>query len=835
MPKASTSRARASPAPKASSSRRPASPAGGDGRGLPNLHSADSIRAELLGNWERDGGESVLVVGVQVSVYLPFEKTLRLHEYRAVYFTDTEVEARLQLMSWKFMAQKHNLPPPEYPLIRTDYRLGPHEPMLYPQMWHPTAPHMAWVEKHELHRELHQGDIVAYVFQYHDWNPSATMSDYGRISGDLLCRLDLMFHEIYVKTLPFLKSARTRLLVPATMITECMRLLSDLRVLTPTFKDSATMVTRIQRGISELRAFRLFRLDVQHHVGDQSFVSDRVFNYVGVFTSDRAMTDLLHRLGVPVWLVVSGLPRGFQAQPPVPFSKLVETKPLNQLDEYHTDWAGRRQRNRDASPPSYSAPSATDPHAVPQARTSQRRSRSPPRTRYASTEQGGSSSGPLSRRSRSPGASRGQALPVSTVPRYILHEQPRLKDSATRKHPDAPPSWRPRDWVTDPGHQAAQGLKVPIWVPQLPQWLLDVAASVDRSVTREWRLCANDCIHPVPQDVFNRPLSYCMPPLHLLLKHEKRFQYVFAAWAALRDFWLRRLSDGDECALSATIWRKILDDKYNISKELAMWIENNAPQGVSPTATVAQAPVPSGGQGQAEDAHIASLRTQIQDAHLSEVTAVQDTRSSLYTRLGQAGEDLAVTTSCETAEPANWSALLPHLEVYCEIASRRIHRIDARCFTDLRTGGGLRWDEYWDYDGKRIVLFDRRSQVPREHPTHVDSELLLNEGALTWHLSPTDEEGLASPSRAVWRATAGLATDSEGALIVFSDPGPVPQTMPSGASNAPIPHHHRIPSTGIMPSFQTASIVVISSYGSDNFPKRISSGGHPRVPDLGDR
>ncbi|EJD44229.1 hypothetical protein AURDEDRAFT_166620 [Auricularia subglabra TFB-10046 SS5] len=654
--------------------------------------------------------------------------------------------------------------------------------MLYPQMWVPNAPHMAWVEKHELHRDLHQRDIVAYVFQYHDWNPVADMSEYGRISGDLLCRLDLVFHEIYVKALPFLKTARTRLLVPTTMITECTRLLSDLRVLTSTFKESAMMVTRVQRGIAELRAFRRFRLDVLHHVADQLFVSDRIFNYVGVFTSDRAMADLLHRLGVPVWLVVSGLPRGFQAQPPVPFSKCVEMKPLNQLDEYHTDWSGRRHRNRDASPPTYSASSESDPHAAPQARTSRRRSHSPGRVRHPSHDRGGIPSGTSSRRSRSPSASRGQPPAVSVVPRYVLHEQPRYNDPKTRRHPDAPETWRPRDWVTDPGHQAAQRFDLPSWVPELPVWLRDVAASVDRSVTREWRLCANDCIHPVPQDMFNRSLAYNMPPMHLLLKHEKRFKYVFAAWAALRDFWLRRLSDGEDCALSATIWRKIVDDKYNISKELASWIEKNCPQGVSPAAVVAQAPVPSRAQRLAEETRIASLRTQIRDADLSEVAAMPDTCPSLYTRLGQAGEDLVVTTSRATAEPADWSTPLSHLEVYCELAPRRIHRLDERCFTQLRAGD-VRWDEYWDYDEKRIVLFDQRSRVPYEHSSPGDSELLLNEGALTWHLSREDEDGLARSSRAIWRSTAGIATDSAGALIAFPGSESAPQAMPSRAQS----------------------------------------------------
>ncbi|EJD41649.1 hypothetical protein AURDEDRAFT_169307 [Auricularia subglabra TFB-10046 SS5] len=272
--------------------------------------------------------------------------------------------------------------------------------------------------------------------------------------------------------------------------------------------------------------------------------------------------------------------------------------------------------------------------------------------------------------------------------------------------------------------------------------------------------------------------------MHLLLKHEKRFKYVFSAWAALRDFWLRRLSDGDDCALPATTWRMILDDKYNISNELAAWIEKNGSQGVSPAATSSQAPVQSTAQRQADETNIAALRAQIRDAHLSEATTGPDASHSLYTRLGQEGEDLVVKSSRGTAQPENWTALLHQLEVYCELAPRRMHHLDERCFVELRAGD-VHWDEYWDYDGQRILLFDQRSRVPHEHAIASDCELFLNDGALTWHLSLSDEEGLAQPSRAAWRATTPLVTDPAGALIVFHASRSAPQTTSSGDSKEP--------------------------------------------------
>ncbi|EJD38648.1 hypothetical protein AURDEDRAFT_172275 [Auricularia subglabra TFB-10046 SS5] len=92
---------------------------------------------------------------------------------------------------------------------------------------------------------------------------------------------------------------------------------------------------------------------------------------------------------------------------------------------------------------------------------------------------------------------------------------------------------------------------------------------------REFRLCAPDTLHPVPQERFSQPLLYTLPPLHLMLKHEKRLQYVLKAWVALRDFWLRRIQRDGFCGLPAATWRKVLDDKYHVDPKLASWIEEH--------------------------------------------------------------------------------------------------------------------------------------------------------------------------------------------------------------------------------------------------------------------
>ena len=111
-----------------------------------------------------------------------------------------------------------------------------------------------------------------------------------------------------------------------------------------------------------------------------------MFNYVGVFTTDPAMVDLLHRLGVPAWGVVNTLPPGAIVKPAIPWERAVEMKPLEALDSrlYNNqavehDREGRTEHRSDEARPSY-------------------RSRSPPSTSSA----------------------------ASKVPRYMLHEEPRL-------------------------------------------------------------------------------------------------------------------------------------------------------------------------------------------------------------------------------------------------------------------------------------------------------------------------------------------------------------------------------------------------------------------------
>lgn len=181
-----------------------------------------------------------------------------------------------------------------------------------------------------------------------------------------------------------------------------MRLLSEFQTMAATFLESALNVTRVQRGIAELWAFYRFRMDVKYHVQAKHYVSEVFYPYVGVFTYDPKMSSLLHILGIPVWLVVQGLPEQFTAndvRAPRSWTLDVETTMLEAIPV-------------DAGSPITSQP------GEPSSSRARSRSRSPiPRQ-------------PRERRRSSPAPGSRPQTSMSGVfrgpPMYIQNEQPRL-------------------------------------------------------------------------------------------------------------------------------------------------------------------------------------------------------------------------------------------------------------------------------------------------------------------------------------------------------------------------------------------------------------------------
>lgn len=679
-------------------------------------------------------------------------------------------------------------PPPDYyPRVCVDYRLGAHEIMLYPQMWNSRAPHMAWIERVTLHRNLHQDNIVGYVFQPEDWEPIYPTAAYGRVAPSLLNRLQEAFSEIHMHVVPLMHAAKTRLLLPTSTVTDCVRLLADLQLLTATYRESAILVTRVQRGIAELRAFRLFRLDVKYRVGDPSFVSHVLFALVGVFTTNKGMAELLHRLGVPVWYLSTMVPdylRHGLIRPADSCARMVELKPLDSLDDFGTDSRGLRY-TRSLSPPVEEGSAAAWPprsDVGPRARSASRLPHMPSRRRGRSRSP---RRGPLAGSQSVTGRRRSPA--PSVLPGYVNHGQSRVADDArARQHPDAPLAWVPRSWATDPGRQTSAALSMPDWVPKVPPWLSTILQSVDQTITREFRLCAPDTIHPVPQHRFSDPLLYTLPPLHLVLKHEKRLQYVLRAWVALRDFWLRRIQREGFCGLPAATWRKVLDDKYHIDPKLAAWIEQHYRSSESSNAARGAR------SAQSVDMPGPEIRTAPPvTAGAPHPAPLPISHSGAYTRAPIYGEELIIATHRDSVEPENWIDQAPGCDIFYERRPRCMSRADSSFCRSSLEGD---WGEFWDYENRRILLFPKSSLLFSEAPVLDGGEILLQEHALSWHLSAADEDGLAAASRAMWTARVPLAeTVSDNASLAETGLNTVHETvlvqvppLPSGIAPDPV-------------------------------------------------
>ncbi|KZV80186.1 hypothetical protein EXIGLDRAFT_781304 [Exidia glandulosa HHB12029] len=203
--------------------------------------------------------------------------------------------------------------PPRDESVRVllDYRNGPHDPLLWPQRDPLNAPHTAYFERVELHSNLSQ-NIVGYVYNPQtDWIASTEGSDMGHIRADLFTRLRWAYADVRMTVEPYLQRAKTPHLVPYQTINECNVLISEFKSLATTVREAGVNVTRLQRGIAELRAWYRFRLDVRFHLPHGDYRAPVEYNYVGVFTTDLKYAQTLHRLGVPVWVALRCLPPNF--------------------------------------------------------------------------------------------------------------------------------------------------------------------------------------------------------------------------------------------------------------------------------------------------------------------------------------------------------------------------------------------------------------------------------------------------------------------------------------------------------------------------------------------
>ncbi|KZV91245.1 hypothetical protein EXIGLDRAFT_770039 [Exidia glandulosa HHB12029] len=615
------------------------------------------------------------------------------------------------------------IPPSEFPRARVDWRLGPHEPMQYPQLWDHSAPHLAWIERSPSHVDLYSASITGYVLQLVDWTPIHAQSVYGRVSQPVVSRLREAFYAIYNLVIPLFAEARTKHLLPKRTISECTKLLAEFQTVAAAFKDSALNVTRVQRGIAELRGFYRFRMDCRYHVQHPYFVSDVLYDYVGVFVTDVHLCSLLHRLGVPVWLVLDRIPKDVSllSQPPTPCSDWVE---MHLLDAVQLPARGRAL-------------------AV---RSSQIRARS---------------RSPLSERSK------------------------RVARSPTSA--SASNMWIKRNFIADPQMQVGQAVKngqveLPEWAPDPLPWLFDICSLVDTTEERQRRLCAVDVEYAVPQSIFLRGPLYLMPPVHIFYKKNAiASEIAFRCWASLDTFWVSRVTQEDESTLgpglSSPTWRSYMENKYkprttvtaanlNVIESSA---SSNAGQtsrepaaGASTSATITQAPKPAASSESETslERRASQLESEIQNALIAAAYESDDDSDDddgmpamfnadeprvYYTRDPVPGErPFTPEEQRDSVLPSNWENTM--LDFFVEEDSRRMTKASQKRKKEVRFSRG--WDKFDDFENRRRLFFMRSSRVASEFPQGGERRIAAN--VLTWHRDPNDEVGRAYPSKYIW-------------------------------------------------------------------------------------
>ncbi|EJD39354.1 hypothetical protein AURDEDRAFT_171547 [Auricularia subglabra TFB-10046 SS5] len=237
--------------------------------------------------------------------------------------------------------------------------------------------------------------------------------------------------------------------------------------------------------------------------------------------------------------------------------------------------------------------------------------------------------------------------------------------------------------------------------------------------------------------------------------------------------------DVDTRGLPASTWRKIVDDKYHMNKELAAWIETQSSRSSAGTSStkrpdgdirMTEATAPS--QRESVQKRVSFLSRRLRDELAQQRTAGDPVIvPARYTRVPEPGEDLPVTSSRAAAEPGDWRDRSHLLDVFYEAHAHSMVLLDEAAFS-VETSSPMRWDEYWDYESSRILLFNRVSRVRDEHSGHCEHEILLHDAGLSWHQSRDDKGGVCSASRAMWCASENIVTDDNGKLVKFAGSTP---------------------------------------------------------------
>ncbi|KAJ7471246.1 hypothetical protein B0H11DRAFT_1919807 [Mycena galericulata] len=209
-------------------------------------------------------------------------------------------------------------PPRVTPGVRSDGSWGPHEYTILPQLFCADSPYMAWIpasrEGSAVTDDL-SSSVCNFQMSTVHFRPDRAWPSRGTMEPTVLEAFQEEVNSVYcgvTKAMEFIKSndVSPEIRLPLCAVERAYASILALRVNFLTRRDLLEYVACLKRSVAELRGFISWVHDLDYWLGN-SVTPIKVTREVrGAVCEDLETYRLLHRLGIPAWCFVAGMPSG---------------------------------------------------------------------------------------------------------------------------------------------------------------------------------------------------------------------------------------------------------------------------------------------------------------------------------------------------------------------------------------------------------------------------------------------------------------------------------------------------------------------------------------------
>lgn len=199
------------------------------------------------------------------------------------------------------------------PLLYEDWRYGGHDATMWPQFYNPDRPHMPWVAAKSI--SLDSTDVVFRQLVVADFHRGARVAqDSGTLSSAMLTALTSAFFDVLAAAVRKLQNVVDKRVIPHDTMLQGRRTLQYLRTHGASIAQTFRMASSVQRDICELRAFVLYREDMEMLKRYPSWTRENLrTDLVGCFVVSPGAQHWFFRLGISCWLCTHDEPATYSS------------------------------------------------------------------------------------------------------------------------------------------------------------------------------------------------------------------------------------------------------------------------------------------------------------------------------------------------------------------------------------------------------------------------------------------------------------------------------------------------------------------------------------------